>query len=172
MRNYVKAVDKGVLKVMSKMGISTLQSYHGAQIFEAVGLNQDVIDGYFTWTAVAVGGIGSTSSPKEASRGTERGLPAERPIQHTSLPDAGGQYQWRATASTTSSTRRRSTSSSTPAAPATTSSSRSTRALVDDQSKRLRTLRGLMDFKPGDGPCRSRRSSRSSRSCAASRRAR
>ena len=50
-KNYVKAVDKGVMKVMSKMGISTAQSYCGAQIFEAVGLNKDVIDKYFTWTA-------------------------------------------------------------------------------------------------------------------------
>ncbi len=52
-KNYVKAVDKGVLKVMSKMGISTIQSYRGAQIFEAIGLNSDFIDEYFTWTRVA-----------------------------------------------------------------------------------------------------------------------
>ncbi len=50
-KNYIKAVSKGVVKVMSKMGISTAQSYCGAQIFEAVGLNRQVIDKYFTWTA-------------------------------------------------------------------------------------------------------------------------
>ncbi len=52
-KNFVKAATKGVVKVMSKMGISAMQSYHGAQVFEAVGLRQDLIDEYFTWTAVA-----------------------------------------------------------------------------------------------------------------------
>src|SRR3970282_1803035 len=57
-KNYIKALHKGTLKVMSKMGISTLQSYHGAQIFEAVGLKQDFVDRYFTWTPSRNGGIG------------------------------------------------------------------------------------------------------------------
>ena len=57
-KNYIKAIKKGVLKVMSKMGISTLQSYRGAQIFEAVGLNREVIDKYFCWTASRIEGIG------------------------------------------------------------------------------------------------------------------
>ncbi len=56
-KNYVKAATKGVVKVMSKMGISAIQSYHGAQVFEAVGLRQDLIDQYFTWTASRIGGI-------------------------------------------------------------------------------------------------------------------
>ena len=56
--NYIKAVGKGLFKVMSKMGISTLQSYRGAQIYEAVGLNHSVIDKYFTWTASQVEGVG------------------------------------------------------------------------------------------------------------------
>ena len=51
--NYIRALNKGILKVMSKMGISTLQSYCGAQIFEAIGLEQAFVDRYFTWTAVA-----------------------------------------------------------------------------------------------------------------------
>ena len=55
--NYMKAATKGVVKVMSKMGISAIQSYHGAQVFEAVGLRQDVIDQYFTWTASRIGGV-------------------------------------------------------------------------------------------------------------------
>src|SRR5438045_9045244 len=58
LKNYIKAINKGVAKVMSKMGISTAQSYCGAQIFEAVGLNKDVIDRYFTWTASRVSGVG------------------------------------------------------------------------------------------------------------------
>src|SRR5262249_5241818 len=56
--NYIKAVNKGVVKIISKMGISTFQSYCGAQIFEAIGLNQDFVDKYFTWTPSRVGGIG------------------------------------------------------------------------------------------------------------------
>ncbi len=63
-KNYIKAVNKGVIKVMSKMGISTVQSYRGAQIFEAVGLDQDVIDKYFTCTPSRVGGIGLDVSPR------------------------------------------------------------------------------------------------------------
>src|SRR5439155_489922 len=57
-KNYIKALNKGILKVMAKMGISTLQSYCGAQIFEAIGLNRDVVDTYFTGTASRVSGIG------------------------------------------------------------------------------------------------------------------
>jgi glutamate synthase (NADPH/NADH) large chain len=57
-KNFVKAATKGVVKVMSKMGISAIQSYRGAQVFEAVGLRQDVVDQYFTWTPSRVGGIG------------------------------------------------------------------------------------------------------------------
>src|SRR5262249_48596753 len=57
-KNYIKAINKGVLKVMSKMGISTAQSYCGAKIFEAIGLNKEVIDKYFTWTASRVSGVG------------------------------------------------------------------------------------------------------------------
>jgi hypothetical protein len=57
-KNFIKACDKGILKVMSKMGISTLQSYRGAQIFEAIGLGKEVIDNYFTWTSSRIEGIG------------------------------------------------------------------------------------------------------------------
>src|SRR5438128_2207611 len=57
-RNYIKAVNKGVVKIISKMGISTFQSYCGAQIFEAIGLEQDFVDKYFTWTPSRIGGIG------------------------------------------------------------------------------------------------------------------
>src|SRR5260370_18496417 len=57
-KNYLKAAMKGVVKVISKMGISTIQSYWGAQIFEAIGLKQSVIDKYFTWTPSRVEGVG------------------------------------------------------------------------------------------------------------------
>src|SRR6185312_6258335 len=56
--NYTHSLNKGILKVMSKMGISTLQGYCGAQIFEAVGLDRAFVDQYFTWTASRIGGIG------------------------------------------------------------------------------------------------------------------
>ncbi len=67
-QRYIKAVDKGVLKVMSKMGISTYQSYCGAQIFDAVGLDDEFLERYFTWTRSAVGGIGIEEVAQEAVR--------------------------------------------------------------------------------------------------------
>ena len=91
--HYTKAVKKGVLKVMSKMGISTLQSYRGAQIFEAIGLAQDFVDTYFTNTPSRIGGIGLDEVAAEAIERHHRAFPA-RPVR---LPDIdwGGQYQWR-----------------------------------------------------------------------------
>jgi glutamate synthase (ferredoxin) len=92
-KNYVKAIGKGVMKVMSKMGISTAQSYCGAQIFEAVGLNQEVIDKYFTWTASRVSGVGMDVIAEEAVARHRRAFP-ERPL-NGQLLDVGGHYQYR-----------------------------------------------------------------------------
>ena len=92
-RNYIKALNKGILKVMAKMGISTLQSYCGAQIFEAIGLNRDVVDRYFTGTASRVSGIGADVIAEEARRRHARAFP-ERPVGEPEL-DWGGEYQWR-----------------------------------------------------------------------------
>jgi glutamate synthase (ferredoxin) len=92
-KNFVKAVGKGVMKVMSKMGISTVQSYCGAQIFEAIGLNRDVIDRYFTWTASRVSGVGLDVIAEEAIARHRRAYP-DRPVNDHVL-DAGGQYQYR-----------------------------------------------------------------------------
>jgi glutamate synthase domain-containing protein 2 len=64
-KNYAKSASKGVLKVLSKMGISTIASYTGAQIFEAIGLNQEVIDKYFCWTPSRIGGVGIDTIAKE-----------------------------------------------------------------------------------------------------------
>ncbi len=91
--HFVKAVDKGVMKVMSKMGISTAQSYCGAQIFEAVGLNGDVIDRYFTWTASRVGGVGLDVIAAEAKSRHDRAFPDRLVNGHTL--EVGGQYQYR-----------------------------------------------------------------------------
>ncbi len=65
-KNYIKAIDKGLLKVLSKMGISTLRSYHGAQIFESVGISRELIDRYFTGTASKIGGVGMEEICREA----------------------------------------------------------------------------------------------------------
>ena len=74
-KNFVKAASKGVIKVASKMGISSLQSYRGAQVFEALGLRQDVIDEYFSWTASRVGGIGTDVIAQEVLAAAHRGVP-------------------------------------------------------------------------------------------------
>ena len=73
--NYIKALNKGILKVMSKMGISTLQSYCGAQIFEAIGLEQAFVDRYFTWTASRIGGVGIDVIAEEVKQRHQRGFP-------------------------------------------------------------------------------------------------
>ncbi len=92
-KNYAKAIAKGVVKTMSKMGISTIQSYRGAQIFEAIGLNHSVVDKYFTWTASRMGGIGIDTLAEEVRRRHEHAFP-DREVNGRTL-DAGGQYQWR-----------------------------------------------------------------------------
>ena len=91
--NYTKAVIKGVVKVISKMGISTIQSYCGAQIFEAVGLSQEFIDKYFTGTPSRIGGVGIDVISREAAMRHAHAFP-DRPVNGRTL-DAGGQYQWR-----------------------------------------------------------------------------
>ena len=93
-KNYIKAIEKGVLKTMSKMGISTLQSYRGAQIFEAVGLNQNLIDRYFTWTPSRIQGVGLDEIEEECR---QRHALAYLDLTMSGSLDlkAGGQYQWR-----------------------------------------------------------------------------
>ena len=88
--NYVKAVNKGLIKVMSKMGISTVQSYCGAQIFEAVGLNQAFVDRYFTWTTSRISGVGLDVIAAETyARHRKAFSGAELELEW------GGEYQWR-----------------------------------------------------------------------------
>ena len=92
-KNYGKAVVKGIVKVMSKMGISTIESYCGAQQFEAVGLHHSVIDRYFTRTASRIGGIGMDVIAREATIRHAQAFPERGP--HSRTLDVGGQYQWR-----------------------------------------------------------------------------
>jgi glutamate synthase (NADPH/NADH) large chain len=152
-RNYIKAACKGVLKVMSKMGISTVASYTGAQVFEAIGLDGALVDEYFTGTASRIGGVGLSVLAAEVA--TRHNMahelrPAER--AHREL-EVGGEYQWRregeyhlfnpktvfklqhATRSKRYSIFKEYT------------------AAVDDQSEKLATLRGLLRLRPAeDGP--------------------
>jgi glutamate synthase (ferredoxin) len=92
-KNYLKAAMKGVVKVLSKMGISTVQSYWGAQIFEAVGLKQSFIDKYFTGTPTRVEGVGIDVVAQEVLLRHQRAFPNRSVNGH--VLDAGGQYQWR-----------------------------------------------------------------------------
>ncbi|MGA7307081.1 MAG: glutamate synthase large subunit, partial [Rhodothermales bacterium] len=90
--NFVKAITKGILKVMSKMGISTIQSYCGAQVFEAVGIGKEIIDAYFTGTPSRIGGIGLDTVAQEVRLRHEHAY--SRESQSTEL-EIGGRYAWR-----------------------------------------------------------------------------
>ncbi|MEI7026502.1 glutamate synthase large subunit [Paenibacillus sp. y28] len=91
--NYVKAATKGVTKVLAKMGISTFQSYRGAQIFEAIGLQTSVIDKYFTWTASRIGGIDIDTIAKEAELRHGRSFSKNEGVDR--VLDTGGELAWR-----------------------------------------------------------------------------
>ena len=93
--NVIKALGKGVLKVMSKMGVSTVASYTGAQIFEALGLSREVVDRYFTGTTSKLGGITLDQIAEEVHKRHLTAYPADGiPLAHRLLP-VGGEYQWR-----------------------------------------------------------------------------
>ena len=91
-KNFIKGINKGLLKIMAKMGISTMQSYAGAQLFEAVGLGQELIDHYFTGTTSRLGGIGIKTLEEETLMRHRFGF-AENEVP--GALEAGGQYQWR-----------------------------------------------------------------------------
>ena len=92
-KHYVKAAATGVVKTMAKMGVSTIQGYRGAQIFEAIGLNSAVIDKFFTWTASRIEGLGIEEIAGEVLRRHQHAF-SDRPVPGDAL-DSGGQYQWR-----------------------------------------------------------------------------
>ncbi|MCW2606577.1 MAG: gltB, partial [Frankiales bacterium] len=94
-KNYIKAAGKGVLKVMSKMGISTIASYTGAQVFEALGLSQDLVDEYFTGTTSRLGGIGLEVVAAEVAARHRRAYPANPAERAHRGLETGGEYQWR-----------------------------------------------------------------------------
>ena len=94
LKNYNKAVTDGILKILSKMGISTLRSYRGAQIFEALGLSQDLVDRYFTGTVSRIGGVNLSGIALETILRHRQAYSARNP-QNVCLP-SGGVYQWKA----------------------------------------------------------------------------
>src|ERR671939_552352 len=94
-RNMVKAMGKGVLKVMSKMGISTVGSYTMAQIFEAVGLSQEIVDEYFTGTSCPLGGVGVDVLAEEVAKRHRRAYPQNPTERAHRRLETGGEYQWR-----------------------------------------------------------------------------
>ncbi len=92
--NYLDGITKGVVKIMSKMGISTVQSYHGAQIFEALGLSGRFVEKYFTRTQSRIGGIGIDTVAEESARRHLKAFP-QRDTARVRTLDEGGVYQWR-----------------------------------------------------------------------------
>ncbi|WP_079038577.1 glutamate synthase large subunit [Streptomyces sp. NBRC 110028] len=151
-KNLIKALGKGVLKVMSKMGISTVASYRGAQVFEAVGLDESFVETYFHGTATKIGGTGLDIVAKEVAARHAKAYPATGvPSAHRAL-DIGGEYQWRREGEPHLFD------------PETVFRlQHSTRARrydifkkyterVNEQSERLMTLRGLFSFKDGERP--------------------
>jgi glutamate synthase domain-containing protein 2/glutamate synthase domain-containing protein 1/glutamate synthase domain-containing protein 3 len=147
-QNYIKALNKGILKVMSKIGISTLHSYRGAQIYECVGLQQSVVNKYFTGTPTRIEGADMDALAYDVMARHRRAFPDKDIAENLSL-DVGGVYQWR---------RRGERHLISPMLVATLQKSTKIKdakgykeyaKLVNEQSKRLCTLRGLMEFKTG-----------------------
>jgi glutamate synthase (ferredoxin) len=145
--HYLKAANKGVLKVMTKMGISTVQSYRGAQIFEAIGLNHEVIDRYFTWTASRIEGVGLDVIAQECA------------LRHTTAYevspaldgdlDPGGQYQWRRRGEYHMYNPETVAKLQHAARSGSFKLFKEYSALVNTQNAKLCTIRGLLTFKKG-----------------------
>ncbi|HQF39634.1 MAG TPA: glutamate synthase large subunit [Opitutaceae bacterium] len=145
-KNFVKAAAKGVIKVASKMGISSLQSYRGAQVFEAVGIRQDVIDQYFTWTPSRVGGISLSTIAAEVLLRHHAAYP-ERPVESPVLP-SGGQYRWRSDGEHHLFNPETVHYLQKAARLGSYAVFKTYSQLVDDQSRTAATLRGMLEFKP------------------------
>ena len=149
-KNYIKAVGKGILKVMSKMGISTYQSYCGAQIFDAVGLSSEFIGKYFTGTATTIEGVGLAQVAEETVRRHATAY-GDNPIYRHML-DVGGIYGYRirgeehAWTPNSVSKLQHAVRGNNPKEYEEFARS------INEQSERLLTIRGLMELKPADKP--------------------
>ena len=144
-QNYVRAIGKGLSKIMSKMGVSTFRSYCGAGLFEALGLKQEFVDRYFYGTASRVGGIGLEEVAEEALRIHARAFRDEQELEH--LLDPGGEYAWRVrgeahlwSPSAVANLQRGVRSGEY-------SSYREYAQEINDQSRQLMTLRGLFEIR-------------------------
>ena len=143
-KKFIKAAIKGVVKTMAKMGISTIQSYRGAQIFEAVGLNSELVEKYFTWTPTRIQGIGLDVIAKEALARHRRAFP---PVPVNPELEAGGQYQWRDGGEQHLFNPQTIHKLQTACRLGSEKIYREYADLINDRAKSLCTLRGLLDFK-------------------------
>jgi glutamate synthase domain-containing protein 2/glutamate synthase domain-containing protein 1/glutamate synthase domain-containing protein 3 len=150
LKNYIKAVDKGLLKVLSKMGISTLQSYCGAQIFEAIGLNKTVVERYFTGTSSRIEGVGLEVLAREALMRHKFAM--QPPAESDTELEIGGSYQYRERGErhllnplTISKLQHAVRQSSF-------STYQEYARIANEQSRSLYTLRGLLDLHPAGSP--------------------
>jgi len=146
-KRYAKALNSGLLKIFSKMGISTLQSYQGAHIFEALGINSDVIDKYFVGTISRIEGLSVDDIAREALTKHREGFPGENRIHVAEELESGGNYAWRHDGE-------RHLFNPTTIRLLQHSSAENNSELfkeyakeIDDQSRNAYTLRGLLDFK-------------------------
>lgn len=147
---FNRATVKGIVKVMSKMGISTVQSYCGAQIFEAVGLKQALIDRYFTWTVSRVGGIGLAEIAREAVQQHARAFPS-LPADRAAL-DVYGQYQYRKDGELHLFNPKTIHLLQKACRNGDYSTFKAYSTLINDQSRRMATLRGLLELKHANNP--------------------
>jgi len=147
-KNFIKAGVKSVIKTMAKMGISTYASYRGAQIFEAIGLNHEVVDKYFHRTSSRVEGISLATIAEEVQQRHRHAYPPNPGEEGNALP-AGGVYQWRAEGEfhlwNPQSIHRLQKATRTNDF----GTFKEYTKLIDDQSRNLCTLRGLFEFQPG-----------------------
>jgi glutamate synthase (NADPH) large chain len=143
--NYVKAIGKGLSKIMSKMGVSTYMSYCGAQLFEAIGLNSDTVEKYFTGTASRVEGIGVFEIAEEAIR-MHRAAFGDDPLLEGML-DAGGEYAWRSRGEEHMWTPDAIAKLQHAARANNWNTYKEYAQLVNDQNRRHMTLRGLFEFR-------------------------
>ena len=149
-KNYLKAVGKGILKVMSKMGISTYQSYCGAQIFDAVGLASGFVDKYFTGTATTIEGVGLGEVAREAVE-RHRHAYGDNPIYHEML-DVGGDYAFRLRGEDHAWTPQSVARLQHAARGNSPAEYQAFAASINDQSERLLTIRGLMNLREAAAP--------------------
>ena len=147
-KNFLKAIGKGIMKVMSKMGISTYQSYCGAQIFDAVGLSSSFVDKYFTGTATTIEGADVNAIAQEAVA-RHRNAYGDNPIYADQL-DVGGDYAYRLRGEDHAWTPESVGSLQHAVRGNSLDQYRVFAASINDQSKRLLTIRGLMDLKFAD----------------------